>query len=660
MKRPPKIKRKGYQTGTNFDGIQKVDENGNPIDEYGRPVTTANGNTGTYGTEFKTTGNYTPAMKEGMTSNVPDNATSGDKKQKGNITSKLGSSMGWMQFANQGKDFAKSQVDYETITDPTTGETYTKPKTFNGAVIDETATPYHEKYAKILKEGKNDQLGKELVIGALSPLGVAGGQIGYNAMFGRKEREKEWNDNINKIEANKEKQVNAGNVQDAIDARNSGEEGFTTTNKYRRDPSTVTQPVKNKNVFEKFGSNFNSFAKGGEIKGKGTPKSDSINAEVEEGSFVVPAENSEIAESLRAMFLNKKSGKAKLHQKKGVPVKLSDEEHLFDPKEKETLENKGVDLEALAPEAKDENTKATGGDVSEEEIVEDVPNKISSKKPPETKKTTTVINPATKTTVKAKSTTKKPKVFTGDFINSKPFENSVSLMDNMIKTDASKIENVASNKIDATPLTDTTAKQNTPTQKSNIWDSINNTVNNSGALDFALGATQTAMGLKNSKNNVRPEFKIDPLFLSNVDKAQQQAGYGFTAEQQALLDQTNNNLLNEGRAAARNYSGGSGGNAINLERQAINDSFMRKLQNSVANNELQMAKQQYATDLSAQKMNASRTIFEDSLRAFDQKSAAAAQLTQAGIKNILNANRFQQFMKMRNEEINNPYVNNGM
>jgi hypothetical protein len=59
-------------------------------------------------------------------------------------------------------------------------------------------------------------------------------------------------------------------------------------------------------------------------------------------------------------------------------------------------------------------------------------------------------------------------------------------------------------------------------------------------------------------------------------------------------------------------------------------------------------------------MNASRTIFEDSLRAFDQKSAAAAQLTQAGIKNILNANRFQQFMKMRNEEINNPYVNNGM
>ena len=103
------------------------------------------------------------------------------------------------------------------------------------------------------------------------------------------------------------------------------------------------------------------FSLGGTIMGKGTGTSDSIHAEVKPGSFVVPAKNEEIAELLRTKVLGKPPKRAKVNQSNGVSVKLSNGEHLFTPSEKEELESKGIDVEALAPDAKESSENEKNG-----------------------------------------------------------------------------------------------------------------------------------------------------------------------------------------------------------------------------------------------------------------------------------------------------------
>lgn len=104
-------------------------------------------------------------------------------------------------------------------------------------------------------------------------------------------------------------------------------------------------------------------SEGGEIKGKGGPKDDKIEAKVKEGSFVVPAENAELAKGIRKLYLKAPIKKANLNQKGGEEVMLSNKEHLFTPEENEYLESVGIDLEDLAPNAEEGNKKAEGGDV---------------------------------------------------------------------------------------------------------------------------------------------------------------------------------------------------------------------------------------------------------------------------------------------------------
>lgn len=94
---------------------------------------------------------------------------------------------------------------------------------------------------------------------------------------------------------------------------------------------------------------------GGKIVGKGTAKSDSIPADIEKGSFIVPAENEKVAQMLRETYLNKEDGKAKLNQggSNTSDVWLSNGEHMFTPSEVGVLKANGIDVDALAPNAKD-------------------------------------------------------------------------------------------------------------------------------------------------------------------------------------------------------------------------------------------------------------------------------------------------------------------
>lgn len=105
----------------------------------------------------------------------------------------------------------------------------------------------------------------------------------------------------------------------------------------------------------------NGYFQGGQIEGKGTAKSDSIKAKVAAGSFIVPAENAPIAETIRTTILKAPSVKANINQKGGTEVKLSNGESMFTPEEVEELTKAGIDLAALAPHAKNAVGFADGG-----------------------------------------------------------------------------------------------------------------------------------------------------------------------------------------------------------------------------------------------------------------------------------------------------------
>lgn len=93
------------------------------------------------------------------------------------------------------------------------------------------------------------------------------------------------------------------------------------------------------------------FQKGGEVDGAGTGKSDSITKRVEDGSFIVPAENAKYAKDLGKEYLGWNGKEMADRNYPGTEVKLSDGEVLFTPEEVDVLRYHGVDLDSLAPNA---------------------------------------------------------------------------------------------------------------------------------------------------------------------------------------------------------------------------------------------------------------------------------------------------------------------
>lgn len=178
---------------------------------------------------------------------------------------------------------------------------------------------------------------------------------GYTASL-----EKKAQDQLNEV-----KRANVKSAQEqAILARNSSEFNPTISKPYDINGATFdgnqnlilanNQQFDPNRGFKKGGliGKVMKYAKGGVIEGEGGPKEDKINAKIEAGSFVVPADKAKVAESLRATLLSKSPKiKANLNQKGGEKVKLSNGEHLFTPEEKEELKEKGVNMNALAPNA---------------------------------------------------------------------------------------------------------------------------------------------------------------------------------------------------------------------------------------------------------------------------------------------------------------------
>jgi hypothetical protein len=210
-------------------------------------------------------------------------------------------------------------------------------------------------------------------------------------------------------------------------------------------------------------------------------------------------------------------------------------------------------------------------------------------------------------------------------------------------------------------LADATAR-NTTDPKTDYGNSLSKGL--SGLVDYGLPLAQAGIGLAYlNKAGKRPVGQIDPDYLAGIEssrgvvnEAQKRAQYGFTPEEQLILDQRNQGLLNQGRYAARNYSGGSGGNAYAGERLAINDSFNRGLSAKVAGQNLRLEKQQYAdakqTELNnmlANKAGLSRQLFGDQMSAWQQNQLAGSQLVGAGIENAIGAGRYRKELDMYND-----------
>lgn len=179
----------------------------------------------------------------------------------------------------------------------------------------------------------------------------------------------------------------------------------------------------------------------------------------------------------------------------------------------------------------------------------------------------------------------------------------------------------------------------------------------STALNYGIPLVQAGIGLNFLKKaGPRPVDQIDPEFTSALANVKTRASYGFSPEEQTLLNNNNNNLTAAQRFSARNLAGGSAGNAFAMERSAINDSYGRGLSSALANRNLQLNKQQYADQLGLNKVELSRRLFDDKMRAWQQNQNAGAGLVQSGLNNLIGSNRYEQ--EKRSIADNNNTANN--
>ncbi len=186
-------------------------------------------------------------------------------------------------------------------------------------------------------------------------------------------------------------------------------------------------------------------------------------------------------------------------------------------------------------------------------------------------------------------------------------------------------------------------------------------------IDYGIPAIQAGLGLSYLKKaGARPVDQLDPDYLRSIDTAKgnvalanANAKFGFSPEEQAAIDQQNAGLTRAGRFDARNFSGGSSANGLNMERSVINDSFARGLAAKVQNRNLIFQKQgiandrqQYADSLIAGKVGMSNRLFNMKLDAWNQNQQTGAGLLNSAAQNLIGAKQWQDELKMSKDRAN--------
>lgn len=168
-----------------------------------------------------------------------------------------------------------------------------------------------------------------------------------------------------------------------------------------------------------------------------------------------------------------------------------------------------------------------------------------------------------------------------------------------------------------------------------------------------VGFGQTALGLNMLRGQKRPIYNptLDPTYNAAVNRSIQDAKYGLTPEQNFLANQDIDNALRDSKYAALNTAGGSGVQAFNTTRAAINDAWRNKLGLKEANLEARMNKQKYADEMAANRADIlaqnRKDVFNNAMSTFQQKQQAGSELIGAGLANAIGAYRFRQDQEAR-------------
>lgn len=422
--------------------------------------------------------------------------------------------------------------------------------------------------------------------------------------------------------------------------------------------------------------------KGGLVKGIGGPKSDSISAKVKGDSFVVPAENVGLAKQIKLHVLGKNpEEKAELKQSGGENVKLSNTEMLFTPEERYELLRKGVDLNALAPNAANtlKNHLKGGGSVksymqmcADGDNIDDLNDKLRKAKADEDAKI------ASQT---ANSPFRNAKIPSYNQINNPEKNYGLPFYDNLINSPATSknttptkksalASKIATPKYTTEPIEikpySNLATSTSPTYTGNPYVSTNstalinngnpnntNTTQKGNGFDYgsAIGLGQSALGLGLllDKNNKRPVDSLAPAFQSQLAASIAQSKYGYTPEQKSLLNEQQIEGRNNALGAVYNAAGGNGAVALNNARQVFNDSYKSKLATASDDEMLRLQKMNQANGMSQQDQEYRRRLFGDNMNKFQQNQAAYSNLVGAGLDNLIGSQRYGQQKQAQRE-----------
>jgi hypothetical protein len=415
-------------------------------------------------------------------------------------------------------------------------------------------------------------------------------------------------------------------------------------------------------------------SKGGKVVGKGTGTSDGVAAKVRAGSFIVPAKNAEVAKDIKEKVLRKAPGKkAALNQGGGVDVKLSNGEYVFTPEEVNELASNGIDINALAPEAKNKLTEylKCGGKVNMYKDGGEIPDNVKKRygAAEANKKSLGGQKSAPKRTAAKPKEDIEPITDLPDLslrelegVGKKSY-NELMAESTPAYTSPTYTSSLAARTTEAPVATTTTAP---PSQGGNSGVNSGGQFDWQGGLNQVLGygipAVQTAIGASAlSKLGKRPIDKLDPEYLATISAAKDRAAlaekeamYGFTPEEKFLMGQQSQGLLNQASFASQNLSGGSGVAGYNMLTKAIGDKYNRGLMTQVQDRALKLQKQgiaadraQYADALVRDKTDMNRRLFSDTMRNWQENQQAAGALTQQGLTNLVSQNRYNQFLQNR-------------
>lgn len=403
-------------------------------------------------------------------------------------------------------------------------------------------------------------------------------------------------------------------------------------------------------VLAKYNSGgYSNYAKGGKIIGAGHGKSDSIPAEPEKGGFVVPIENAKLAEEIREKHLGKNPNQiATLKVKGGAKnTRLSNGEHMFTKAEADLLRSKGVDLDALAPNAESSKPSGLSKMVGSYEMKKggEVPADIDKAKYAEWYKT------------KFKPTNEKGAGLESAYEQYRQYQaeqDSLEADSNWAKQSAinKKATEVAENPLGTASATDETKPPATTKEKTNPFKQMD--------IGKGIALAQTGLGLQQLlQDGERPVDSLDADFVKTVDEAKADSQFGFTPLQMQIA----NRGIEKNRAADEqtiiNLSGGSAGTALANIRAAGIAANDAKANLTAQSEALRLQKKRYADSQVANKANMSKQLFNEKLNAFNVDQQAGAGLLGAGIQNVIGASRLDREIEAqkKRESMYNPTFN---